>query len=62
MEDWVYMTHPDIPLAEGMAPAYVTREAYDEVWAEKGWLVSDYTPPAEEAPVATEQPVTEEVL
>jgi hypothetical protein len=41
--DWVEMRHPTV---EGTA--VVTREAFDEVWAEKGWVLvtSDAAPSA----------------
>jgi hypothetical protein len=37
MADMVKMTHPDI---DGVAGP-VTREAFDEIWAAKGWVLAE---------------------
>lgn len=38
MADQVTMSHPDIPDA---TPAITSREAFDGVWAAKGWVEVD---------------------
>lgn len=43
--DWVYIRHPDIPEDDTVEPGLVSQAAYDEVWAEKGWVIVQWTHP-----------------
>ena len=56
--EWIHVTHPDIPLDPEQEPGYVTRAALDEVWAEKGWVETEWSPPPE--PEADAQAMTTE--
>lgn len=48
---WVTMTHPDGSGEE----AEVTQEAFDEVWAEKGWTIVGEKVAAVQAPKASKK-------
>lgn len=39
MADLVYMKHPKV--SGDHAPAVTTQEAFDELWSEKGWKLTD---------------------
>ena len=49
MSDMVRMTHPDVDAEAGP----VTREAFDEIWAQKGWVIADES---QEQPAAQPPP------
>lgn len=47
--DWVQMKHPNIPDAQ---PAVATREAFDEVWKDKGWnVIAEAEAPGDATPI-----------
>lgn len=47
-EEWVEMTHPELgeeSTSPDGGPALVTQQAYDEVWADKGWKLVEKPKP-----------------
>jgi hypothetical protein len=53
--EWVEMTHPGVHTDPDTAPARVTREAFESVWAPNGWTEIQTTPAA---PATTARPMT----
>lgn len=51
VEEWVYISHAEIPIDPAVEPARVTREALDTVWSELGWTETTWTDPMADVPV-----------
>jgi hypothetical protein len=50
-EEWISVRHSKVDQPDGVPPRRVTREAFNEVWSDLGWVEIPKTASADPSPV-----------